>query len=423
MKLLIKGGRVIDPGEGLDENRDVLVDKGKVAELLHPGKKAGEAKVVDAKACWVIPGIIDMHVHLREPGQEYKETIATGAGAAIAGGIAAVACMANTNPVNDNASVTDFILEKALAAGKAKVYPVGAVTAHLKGEGLAELGELRDHGCVAVSDDGRPVMNAELMRRAMEYCLALDLPLLDHAENLDLSCQGVMHEGTISTELGLPGITAAAEETMVARDLILAELTGAKLHIQHVSTAGSVRLIREAKARGVKVSAETCPHYFTLTHEAVRGYDTNFKMNPPLRTPADLEAVIEGIRDKTIDAIASDHAPHSLVEKDLEFDQAMNGIVGLETLVPLSLKLVHDGLITPLRFVELLSINPARILGLPGGTLKVGAVADISVIAPDEEWTVDKTKFFSKGRNTPFHGWKVKGRPRAVIVDGKIVKP
>ncbi|HUT55009.1 MAG TPA: dihydroorotase [bacterium] len=422
MKLLIKGGRVIDPSQGLAEPRDVLVEKGRVADLLPPGKKAGDAKVVDARGCWVVPGLIDMHVHLREPGQEYKETIATGAAAAIAGGITAVACMANTNPVNDNASVTDYILEKAGEAGKARVYPVGAVTAHLKGEGLAELGELKDHGCVAASDDGRPVMNAELFRRALEYCLALDIPVLDHAENLDLSSGGCMNEGIISTELGLTGIPAAAEETMVARDVILAELTGARLHVQHVSAAGSVRIIREAKARGVKVTAETCPHYFTLTHEAVRGYDTSFKMNPPLRSRADLLAVIEGIKDGAIDAIASDHAPHSLVEKDLEFSEAQNGIVGLETLLPLSLRLVHDGIITPSRWVEMVSMNPARILAVPGGSLKVGAAADISVIAPDEEWTVDKTRFLSKGRNTPFNGWKVKGKARAVIVEGKVVK-
>jgi dihydroorotase len=291
---------------------------------------------------------------------------------------------------------------------------VGAVSKGQEGEGLSEIGELVDHGCVAVSDDGRPVMNAGLMRRALEYCLALDLPVLSHPEDLKLSDGGCMHEGDVSTELGLIGIPAAAEETMAARDIILCEM---------ISTAGSVRLVRDAKARGVKVTAETCPHYFTLTHEAVRGYDPNFKMNPPLRSEADRAAVIQGIADGTIDAIASDHAPHSLVEKQVEFDRAANGIVGLETLLPISLNLVRDGHVSPGRWVETLSTNPAKILGVEGGNLAPGSVADITVLDPEEEWSIDAKSFYSKGRNTPFNGWAVKGRAKAVIINGKVVKP
>jgi dihydroorotase len=418
MKLFLKGGRVIDPASGLDEPREVLIDGDRIEAVLAAGAKT-DAEIIDVTGCWVVPGLIDMHVHLREPGQEYKETIATGAAEAAAGGFTAVACMANTKPVNDNASVTDYILEKARAAGRARVYPVGAVSKGLLGEGLAEIGELKDHGCVAVSDDGRPVASAALMRCALEYCLGLDLPVLAHPEELSLSENGSMHEGEWSTKLGLRPIPAAAEEVMVARDLLLAELTGARLHLQHLSTAGSVRLLREAKARGVKVTAETCPHYFTLTDAAVRGYDTNFKMNPPLRSEADRLAVIAGLADGTIDAIASDHAPHSLVEKEVEFSAAANGIVGLATILPLSLRLVADGKISPLRLVELLSANPARILRVGGGSLKPGAVADVTVIDPEAAWTVDKTKFQSKSRNTPFDGWKVKGRAKLVIVGGK----
>jgi len=419
MKLLLKGGRVIDPAAGLDEPRDLLLDGEKIEAVLAPGAKA-DAEVVDVSGCWVVPGLIDMHVHLREPGEEYKETVATGAAEAAAGGITAVACMANTKPVNDCAAVTDYIIEKARAAGRARVYPVGAVSKGLLGEGLAEMGELVDHGCVALSDDGHPVMSAALMRCALEYAKALGVPVLSHPEDKSLSENGSMHEGEWSTRLGLRPIPAAAEEAMVARDLLLAELTGGRLHLQHLSTAGSVRLVREAKARGLQVTAETCPHYFTLTDADVRGYDPNFKMNPPLRSCADRAAVIQGLADGTIDAIASDHAPHSPVEKDVEFDAAANGIVGLATILPLSLRLVVDGKISPARLVELLSVNPARILGLPGGgNLKPGEVADVTVIDPAAEWTVDKAKFLSKGRNTPFEGWKLTGRARVVIVGGK----
>ncbi len=423
MKLLIKGGRVIDPSQGLDEEKDVLVEKGKVVSLLPPGQKTGDAKELDAWGGWVVPGLIDMHVHLREPGEEYKETIATGVSAAVGGGITAVACMANTKSVNDNASTTDYILEQAKSAKKTRVYPVGALSEGLQGEALAELGDLVDHGCVAVSDDGRPVQNPLLMRRALEYCLALGVPVLDHAEVLELSEGGSMHEGFVSTELGLTGIPHAAESAMVARDIILAELTGSRLHIQHVSTAGSLQLIREAKSRGVQVTAETCPHYLALTHDAVRGYDPHFKMNPPLRTAADQEALISALADGTIDAIASDHAPHSRVEKEVEFDQAANGVVGLETLLPVTLELVSRGEITPSRWVEMISVNPARILGVKGGSLAEGSVADITVIDPEQEWRIDRDKLHSKGKNTPFHGREVKGRATAVIIEGKVVKP
>lgn len=423
MKLVIRGGIVIDPAAGLSEPRDLLIDKGKIEALVKPGARVAGAKTIVAEGCWVVPGLIDMHVHLREPGEEYKETIASGTAAALAGGLTALACMANTRPVNDNASVCDYILEQAREAKKARVYPVGAVSRGLTGEGLAEIGELAARGCVAVSDDGRPVSSPGLLRRALEYCLSLDLPLLSHCEELALSAGGVMHEGEVSTELGLPGIPAAAEEVMAARDIILAEMTGARLHLQHLSTAGAVRLLREAKARGVQVTGETCPHYFSLTHEAVRGYDPNFRMNPPLRTEEDRKAVIEGLRDGTIDVIASDHAPHSPVEKDLEFELAANGIVGLETMLPLALELTHQKKLAPERLIELISVNPARILGVPGGSLKPGAPADITVIDPELNWTVDRDKFFSKSKNTPFHGRRVRGRAVTVIVDGKVARP
>jgi len=422
MKVLIKGGRVIDPDQKLDAEKDVLIEKGVVKDVLDPGTRVSGAKTIDAGGCWVVPGLIDMHVHLREPGQEYKETIETGTAAAVAGGFTAVACMPNTSPVNDNASVTDYILEEAAEAKNARVYPVGCVTRGQAGEGLAEIGELIEHGCVALSDDGHPVAGSTLMRHALEYCLGLDVAILDHPEDCALSEGGAMNEGEVSTDLGLPGIPAAAEEVMVARDIILAELTGARLHLQHLSTKGSIALVREAKARGVKITAETCPHYFTLTDEAVRGYSTNFKMNPPLRTEEDRLAVIEGIKDGTIDAIASDHAPHSPVEKDVEFDRAANGIVGLETSLPLALVLVRDKVIKASRLVELMSSAPARILGVEGGTLAPGSAADITVIGPDTEWTVDRAKFKSKGRNTPFHGRKMMGIAKAVFVGGKKIK-
>jgi len=358
-------------------------------------------------------------VHLREPGYEYKETIATGTAAAKAGGFTAVCCMPNTNPVNDTRSVTEFILSQAGKSASARVYPIGAITKGSKGEELAEMGELHDAGCVGISDDGKPVMSAAVMRRAMEYSKIFDIAVISHCEDASLAGKGVMNEGFVSTELGLRGIPNAAEDVMTGRDILLAELTGARLHICHVSTAGSVRLIREAKQRGVRVTAETCPHYFTLTEDAVRGYNTMAKMNPPLRTAEDVAAIKQGLKDGTLDVIVTDHAPHGLDEKSGEFDAAPFGIVGLETSVGLSLNLVREGVLTIADAVRRMSLNPAAILKLDKGTLSVGAVADITVIDPDLEWTVDASQFKSRSKNTPFNGWKLKGRAVQTIVGGK----
>ncbi len=423
MKTLIKGGRVIDPSQGISDQRDVLIEDERIKAILEPGSSADHDEVFDASGKWVVPGLIDMHVHLREPGEEYKETIASGSSAAVAGGVSAVACMANTRTVNDNASVTDYIRDRARAADKARIYPVGAVTRGLAGEELAEMGELVGAGCVALSDDGHPITSDLIMRHALEYCLGLGVPLLSHPEQTSLSEGGCMNESHVSTELGLAGVPGAAEEVMVARDVLMAELTGGRLHLQHLSTEGSVRIVRRAKERGVRVTAETCPHYFTLTDEAVRGYDSRFKMNPPLRSEEDRLAIIAGLADGTIDAVASDHAPHSSVEKDVEFAMAANGIVGLETILPLSLSLVREGHLSPSRWVELVSAAPAEILGVEGGSLAPGQIADVTVLDPEEEWIVEASKFYSKGRYTPFQGWKVKGKAKAVFVGGALKTP
>lgn len=420
MNILIKNGHVIDPANKVDEKLDVLLSDGKIARLGKAGTiSANGAQVIDAAGKIVVPGLIDMHVHLREPGFEYKETIKTGTAAAKAGGFTSVCCMPNTNPVNDNRSVTEFILSEAGDAS-ARVFPIGAITKGSKGDELAEMAELRSAGCAAVSDDGKPVMNAAIMRRAMEYSKIFDIPVISHCEECALSDKGVMHEGFVSTELGLRGIPAAAEEVMVGRDIALAELTGCRLHIAHMSTAGSVRLVREAKARGVKVTAETCPHYFTLTEEAVRGYNTLAKMNPPLRTEGDVAAVKQGLKDGAIDVIATDHAPHALDEKTTEFDSAPFGIVGLETALGLTFKLVHEGILTVAEVVRKLSLNPASILKINKGTLSVGADADITIIDPNTEWKVDPAQFKSKSKNTPFDGWKLKGKAVQTIVGGRI---
>ncbi len=420
MNILIKNGHIIDPANKIDEKLDILVSGSKIARLGKPGLlPANGAQVIDAAGKLVVPGLIDMHVHLREPGFEYKETIKTGAEAAKAGGFTSVCCMPNTNPVNDNGAVTEFILAQARNA-PARVYPIGAITKDSKGEELAEMGELRTAGCVAVSDDGRPVMNAAVMRRAMEYSKIFDLALISHCEDSTLSNKGVMNEGFVSTELGLRGIPRAAEEVVVARDLSLAELTGCRLHIAHVSTAGSVRLVREAKARGIRVTAETCPHYFSLTEEVVRGYNTMAKMNPPLRTADDVAAVKQGLKDGAVDVIATDHAPHALDEKTGEFDYAPFGIVGLETALGLTFKLVNEGILSLADALCKLSLNPATVLRLSKGTLSVGAEADITIIDPDIEWTVDSSQFKSKSKNTPFNGWKLKGRAVQTIVGGRI---
>jgi dihydroorotase len=420
MNLLIKNGYVIDPANNVDEKLDVLVTDGKIARLGKPGTiTANGAQVIDASGKLVVPGLVDMHVHLREPGFEYKETIATGTAAAKAGGFTSICCMPNTNPVNDSRSVTEFILAQARNAS-ARVFPIGAITKSSKGEELTEMAELHTAGCFAVSDDGRPVMNAGIMRRAMEYSKIFDLLVISHCEDSSLSDKGVMNEGVVSTELGLRGIPRAAEEVMTARDLLLAELTGARLHIAHVSTTRSIGLIRDAKSRGVKVTAETCPHYFALTEEAVRGYNTMAKMNPPLRTADDVAAIKQGLKDGTIDVIATDHAPHAADEKSGEFDYAPFGIVGLETALGLTLKLVDEGVLSLSEAFKKLSSNPASIMKINKGTLSVGVEADISIIDPGVEWTVDASQFKSKSKNTPFNGWKLKGKAVQTLVGGRI---
>jgi dihydroorotase len=422
VSLLIKGGLVVDPSRHLEEPRDLLVDKGKIVALEPPGQIPDQGRqIISAPGLVVAPGLIDMHVHLREPGEEYKETIATGTQAALQGGFTAVAAMPNTRPVNDTAAVTRLILDQAKAAGNARVYPVGAISAGSKGEVLSEYGDLKAAGAVALTDDGHPVSSAMLMRRAMEYARTFDLPIISHCEDLDLRADGVMHEGRISLQLGLKGIPAAAEEVMVYRDLTLCGLTGARLHIAHVSTGGSVAIIRLAKAMGLPVTAETAPHYFTLTEAAVLGYDTNAKVNPPLRTDMDVASIKEALRDGTLEAIACDHAPHSSLEKEVEFTAAAFGLIGLETSLGLTLKLVHSGELSLLQAIETLSTNPARILGLEGGTLAVGAPADITLIDLNREWTVDANTFASKSRNCPFHGWTLKGKAVMTIVGGKVV--
>jgi dihydroorotase len=421
MDLLIKGGRILDPSQGLDEKLDVLVADGKIAEI---GKKLTAGKgieVIDAKGMIVVPGLIDMHVHLRDPGLEYKEDIVTGTRSAAAGGFTSVACMPNTKPANDNKAVTSYIIAKAKAEGLVNVFPVGAITQGMKGENLSEMGDLKEAGCVAVSDDGRPVTNPELMRRALEYAKGMGIMLISHSEDLGLSGDGQMNDGFTATELGLKGIPWVAEDAAIARDVFLAEFSGSPIHVAHVSTKGAVRIIREAKARGVKVTCETAPHYFTLTEDAVRGYDSNAKMNPPLRTCEDMEAIKAGLADGTIDAIATDHAPHHLDEKDVEFVLASNGIIGLETALPLSLSLVDRKVLDLNALITALSLNPARILGIDRGTLAPEAIADITVIDPDREWTVDAEKLASKSKNSPFLGKKMKGRAAYTIVSGKVV--
>ena len=430
-RLLIKGGRVIDPASGIDAIFDVYAVGGKIAAVKHTGltpnselqtPNSNDWIMIDAAGLIVCPGFVDMHTHLREPGYEYKETIQTGTIAAAAGGFTSIACMANTNPVNDNASVTRYILKKAAEEGVVNIFPVGAISKGLHGETLADIGELKEAGCVAISDDGKPVMNSSFMRLAMEYAKPFNLFIISHAEDAGLATDGVMNEGLVATKLGLKGLPNAKEDIMVARDIALAELTGARLHIAHISTKGSVELVRNAKQRGLSVSAEVTPHHFTLTDEAVIGYNTNAKMNPPLRTKDDIDAIKIGLRDGIIDAIATDHAPQSIDEKDVEFDKAANGIVGLETAVPLCLRLVTGNILTLPELIKKLSAIPAKLMNLDGkGKLNVGADADITIIDLNKEWVVDAKNLKSKSKNTPFDGWKMQGKVVKTIVGGKMV--
>jgi len=421
MPLLLKGGRVVDPVNGIDGTRDVLIEGGAIARV-GADLPAGSAQVVDVSGLLVTPGLIDMHVHLREPGQEHKETIATGAASAVAGGFTAVACMPNTDPVNDQASVTQFMLKRAAEAGLARVYPIGAVTIGSKGEALAEIADLKAAGCVAVSDDGKPVLTALLMRRALEYTSMCGMPVIDHCEDPSLKGDGVAHEGYHASRLGLKGIPGEAEELWIERDITLAGLTGGRFHVAHLSTRGSLRAVRVGKARGINVTCEVAPHHFVLTDEALEGYDTNVKMNPPLREAADRDELVRGIADGSVDVIATDHAPHHADEKRVEFDRAPFGIVGLETAVPLTFdRLVHAGHIPLRRMIELLSVNPARVLKLPGGTLSEGAAADITVLAPDLQVRIVAAKLRSRSKNTPFDGWQLRGGVAATIVGGRVV--
>ena len=423
MKRLLKGGHVIDPANGIDAVLDVLIDGDRIARV-GPSLPVDDAIVVEIPPGLIVcPGFIDMHVHLREPGQEHKETVATGTAAAVAGGFTAVACMPNTAPVNDNANVTAYILAKAAEANLARVYPIGAVSRESKGELLADIAELKQAGCVAITDDGRPVATALLLRRAMEYAGMFGLPVIEHCEDPSLKGDAVAHEGYHAATLGLRGMPGACEALGAERGILMAELTGSAFHVAHMSARASLRAVRKAKDVGIRVTCEVAPHHFTLTDESLASpipYDTNVKMNPPLREAADRDAMLSGIADGSVDAIATDHAPHHYDEKKVEFDRAPFGIVGLETAVPLALdRLVHAGLIRLPRLVELLSVNPARILRVPGGTLSEGAPADITILAPDLTVRIEAAVLRSKSKNTPFDGWELRGGVAATIVGGR----
>lgn len=423
MKLLIKGGRVVDPVNSRNGLFDVLIEDGIITEISEKIEETViDTEVIDATGLVVAPGFIDMHCHLREPGFEYKETIETGTKSAVKGGFTSVACMPNTKPVTDNATVVEFINKRAKETAYCNVFPIGAITKGLCGEELAEIGEMKFAGIVGISDDGRPVENANVMRRAMVYAGMFDTVVISHCEELSLVDGGSMNEGTVSTLLGLRGISKAAEEVMVARDINIAENTGEAVHIAHVSTRGSVELVRSAKKRGVKVTCETCPHYFSLTEEAVEGFNTNAKMNPPLRTKDDVAAIKEGILDGTIDAIATDHAPHHRDEKELEFEMASNGIVGFETALPLAVtELLKENVLTLDGLVEKMSVNPAKILGLNKGSLAVNKCGDITIFNPDEKIVVDVSSFESKSKNSPYNGYELFGKVQYTIVGGKVV--
>ena len=423
MKLLIANGYVIDPATDVNAGRNVLIEDGRVVDVISRGEPVSEdAKLIDATGLIVAPGFIDLHVHLREPGQDYKETIATGASAAVAGGWASICAMPNTDPINDNPAMTRFVIEKGKAAQLANVFPIGAITKGSAGKELAEMGEMKNAGIVAVSDDGRPVPTPGMMRRALEYANGFDLTVVDHCQDPSLSAGGVMHEGRWSLILGLRGIPAAAEEMDAVRDCVLAKLTGARVHLAHVSTAGAIEAVRRAKESGLNVTCEVTPHHWTLTDEAVSEYDTNMKMNPPLRSEEHVAAILEGMKDGTIDAIATDHAPHHLDEKALEFDQAPFGITGLETAVGLAFDLVQRGVVDLERVVEMCATNPAKIFGLKDrGTFKAGAHADVTILDPQLEWVFDVSKSKSKSRNTPFDGRTMQGAAVATIVGGRLV--
>jgi dihydroorotase len=423
--LLIRGGRIVDPSQSLDATGDVLIRDGRVlaigAAAVSESDAAGADEVIDAEGMIITPGLVDMHVHLREPGREEDETIETGAAAAIAGGFTSVACIPNTEPPIDTQGAVEFIHQKAARADACNVFVVACVSRDRAGKELAEIGQLVEAGAVAFTDDGSPVYDAELMRRAFEYCRMFDKPILAHEEVLELSHGGVMHEGLVSLALGLPGMPAAAEEVMIGRDIALAEVTGGRLHVMHLSTAGGVALVRRAKAQGIAVTAEATPHHFTLTDECLRQFDSNYKMSPPLRTAADVEAILDGLVDGTIDCIATDHAPHAIEKKMLELDRAPFGILGLETAVGLSItRLIVPGRLDWPRLVDAMSTLPSRILGIDRGTLAVGAVGDVTIIDPNLTWEVDASTFRSKSVNSPFHGWQLTGRAVATIVGGRV---
>ena len=420
MKLCIKSGRIIDPAMKIDGILELLIEDKKIAGIYACGTAPKADREIDAKGKLVFPGLVDLHTHLREPGYAHKETIRTGTIAGVRGGFTTLCCMANTNPVNDCMIVTDFILKKAEQEGACTVYPIGSVTKAMEGKELAPFGMLKEAGCVAFSDDGLPIMNSLVFRRALEYAKNFDMPIVSHCEDINLCDSGVMNEGVTSTSLGLRGIPSASEEIMVARDLIIADYISGKLHLAHISTKGSIELIRQAKARGVKVTAETCPHYFSLTEEEATEYRTFAKVNPPLRTEADIDAIKEGLKDGTIDVIATDHAPHHIDDKTAEFDNSPSGISGLETALSVSLGLVEEGILSLNELVEKMAWKPALIFNLTKGTLQEGADADVVVVDPEEEYIVDPKTFLSMGRNTPFIGRKFKGRAVLTISMGRV---
>jgi dihydroorotase len=423
MKLLIKGGRVVDPSQERDEVTDIYIEDGKISEIGTDLDPEGlNIEIIDASGMIVAPGLVDMHCHLRDPGFEYKEDIESGTRAAAMGGFTSVACMPNTSPVIDNAAVVEYITSRAEKVGCVNVYPIGAISKGLQGKELAEIGDMKFAGVVAVSDDGRPVVESGLMRRAMEYADMFDVTVVSHCEDMGLADGGSMNEGAVATSMGLHGITRAAEEVMVSRDILIAEATRTAVHIAHVSTRGSVELVRQAKKRGVCVTCETCPHYFTLTEKACEGFNTNAKMNPPLRTDDDVQAIKDGLADGTIDAIATDHAPHHADEKQCEFAAAQNGIIGFETALGLGITyLVKENVLTLGKFLEKMTANPANILGLNKGTLRVGTAADIVIFSPDKEYEVKAEEFESKSKNSPYDGWKLYGKPQYTIVRGHII--